>query len=51
VAIPSGETITADMIAVKRPGLGISPKLREQIVGRKARVDIEADHWITWEMI
>jgi sialic acid synthase SpsE len=51
VAIPSGETITADMIAVKRPGLGISPKLHEHVVGRKARVDIEADHWITWDMI
>lgn len=49
--IRSGVVITADMLAVKRPGLGIPPSLKSQIVGRVARQDIEADQWITWEMI
>lgn len=51
IAIPTGQSISDDMLVVKRPGLGISPKLRGQVVGRKAQVDIAADQWITWEMI
>ncbi len=51
VEISTGQLITGDMLTIKRPGLGISPTLREQVVGRKAQVDIEADHWITWDMI
>ena len=49
--IAKGETVTRDMLTVKRPGLGISPALRDVVVGRTARVDIDADHWITWDMI
>lgn len=51
VDIPEGTTITADMIAIKRPGLGIRPALKNVVVGRVARVDIEADQWIGWEMV
>ena len=50
-AIPEGTTITSEMLTVKRPGLGISPYLADQIVGRKARRAIEADEWITWDAI
>jgi sialic acid synthase SpsE len=49
--IAKGETVTRDMLTVKRPGLGISPALRDAVVGRTAKIDIEADHWITWDMI
>lgn len=49
--ISMGEVITDDMIMIKRPGLGISPHLSNMVVGRLARVDIEEDQWITWEMI
>lgn len=49
VKIPKGTMITRDMLTVKRPGLGILPKYMDAIVGRKARKDIEADEWITWE--
>lgn len=49
--IPAGTTITDDMLIVKRPGLGVQPFLREQLIGRIAKQDIEADSWITWDMI
>jgi sialic acid synthase SpsE len=49
--IAAGQKITADMLVVKRPGLGIAPALRDHILGRVARRDIDADEWITWEMI
>lgn len=49
--IAKGTTITADMLTSKRPGLGIPPHLADVVLGRKAAVDIEEDHWITWEMV
>jgi sialic acid synthase SpsE len=39
------------MLTSKRPGLGISPHLAGVLIGRVAREDIEADQWITWDMI
>ncbi len=51
VDIPAGAVITADMIAVKRPGLGISPTLRGQVIGRRASRLIEQDEWITWDCL
>ena len=49
--IAKGEILTLDMITTKRPGLGIPPYLIETVLGRVARIDVEADQWITWEMI
>lgn len=49
--IPAGVVITRDMLVVKRPGYGIAPKFMDIVVGKPARVDIEGDEWITWEMI
>lgn len=49
--IAAGQKITADMLVVKRPGLGIPPALRAHVVGRIARCDIDVDDWITWDMI
>ncbi len=51
VDIPKGTRITREMLATKRPGLGIHPRFMEIIVGRRAVRDIEADEWITWEMV
>ena len=51
VDIPSGTLITEDMLVVKRPGMGIRPFLKEHVLGRTARIDIEADQWISWEML
>lgn len=49
--IRAGEKIAPADIVVKRPGLGISPRLREQVIGRIARADIPADRWITWDLL
>lgn len=49
--IAKGDVITPEMLAIKRPGLGIPPHQAREIVGRVARTDIEEDQWITWEMI
>lgn len=46
--IPKGVTITRDMIAIKRPGLGIAPKHFDEVLGRVAGVAIEAGEPIEW---
>ena len=41
--ISKGETITKDMLALKRPGNGLSPKEICSVVGRKTKNNIKAD--------
>jgi sialic acid synthase SpsE len=50
-AIPKGTRIEADMVTIKRPGFGIKPKLLDLVVGRVARIDIEEDTVLTWELL
>lgn len=49
--IPKGKKISKDMIAVKRPGYGIHPKMMDVIIGRTAKVNIEEDDILTWQML
>jgi sialic acid synthase SpsE len=49
--IPAGTTITPEMLTTKRPGYGVKPKFIDALVGRVARVDIDEDEVITWEMV
>jgi sialic acid synthase SpsE len=49
--IAAGATIERADLVVKRPGFGIKPKDLDQVVGRVARVDIEFDDVITWDML
>jgi len=49
--IPAGTAITDEMLTVKRPGHGVKPKFIELLVGRVARIDIEADDVVTWDMV
>lgn len=49
--IPEGMKITREMLIVKRPGYGISPKFIDIIVGRTTRFNIKKDEWITWETV
>jgi sialic acid synthase SpsE len=49
--IPAGTVITHDMLTVKRPGYGVKPRDLELLVGRTARVDIEFDDVITWDLV
>ena len=49
--IPRGTSIDRSMIAIKRPGHGIRPKLVDLVVGRVAKVDIEEDTVLTWDLL
>jgi len=51
VKIPKGTKITEDMLAILRPGIGLKPKYLEIVIGREAKVDIEAQEPITWDKI
>lgn len=42
-AIPSGATITREMLAFKRPGTGISPTQWKNVIGKRAVREIPAD--------
>ena len=50
-AIPKGARIEPDMLTIKRPGYGIKPKHLDLVVGRVAKVAIEEDTVLTWEMV
>ncbi len=50
-AIGKGTVIDRSMLAIKRPGFGIRPKLMDLVIGRTARIDIEEDTVLTWEML
>lgn len=49
VDIPEGASIRPEMVWTKRPGTGIPAKYLEDVVGRRARRFIPADHLITWD--
>jgi sialic acid synthase SpsE len=49
--IPVGASLTEDLIAIKRPGTGLPPVMREYLVGRKVRVAIPAGALITLDML
>ena len=50
-AIPAGELLTADAIAVRRPGTGLPPNLRPALVGRRARQTIPVGALLTLDMV
>lgn len=50
--IKKGEIFSKENLWVKRPGVGeIKAEFFEEILGRRAKCDIESDTHITWEMI
>jgi N,N'-diacetyllegionaminate synthase len=49
--IKAGERISAEMVAVKRPGDGLHPRHFWQILGRRARVDMATDECLRWELL
>ena len=49
--IKKGDVITSDLITFKRPGIGISPALIDEVVGKTAVVDIKKDSLIDLDMI
>ena len=51
VDIPAGRVIAAEMLGIKKPGTGIHPADMDWVVGRRARVPIEADRLIKREYL
>ncbi len=51
VTIRKGERITAEHLAIKRPGGGIEPKDWLSLVGKVAQRDISRDAQIGWDMV
>jgi N,N'-diacetyllegionaminate synthase len=49
--LPQGTTLTEDLIAIKRPGTGLPPVMRESLVGRKLRVAVPADTLLSLDML
>lgn len=49
--IKKGEVLTSDNIKLTRPGTGIHPKYKDQLLGRKAAKDIEKEEVISWDML
>lgn len=47
-AIKQGEIIGEKEIDIKRPGMGIEPKFREFVIGKRAVRDIEEDTLLQW---
>lgn len=47
--VTAGERLTEDAVAIKRPGYGIQPKFRDQVVGRVVSRSLEQDAVLTWE--
>lgn len=47
--LPAGHVLTADDLAMKRPGSGISPMQLDTILGRMLAIDAAADYLLRWE--
>jgi N,N'-diacetyllegionaminate synthase len=49
--IAAGEIITEDLIAIKRPGTGLAPSLKDRVLGKKAESNIPAGALFSLEML
>jgi len=49
--IKKGEALTIENLKLSRPGTGIHPKYKDQLMGRKAAVDIKQEDIIDWGML
>ena len=49
--ITSGTTLTETLMHIRRPGTGLPPALRAQLIGRRTKVEIPAGTPLTWEMV
>jgi|TARA_Y100000031_G_scaffold132475_1_gene153587 N-acetylneuraminate synthase/N,N'-diacetyllegionaminate synthase len=49
--IMQGDVITTEKLCAKRPGIGIEPAEMGKIVGKRAKVNIEAGTLIRWEQL
>jgi N,N'-diacetyllegionaminate synthase len=49
--IATGTVLTEDLVAILRPGTGLPPAMKSQLVGRRTRHDIEAGALLTLDMV
>jgi N,N'-diacetyllegionaminate synthase len=49
--IPAGAVLTADLLDILRPGTGLPPAMRSQVLGRHVRHDIEAGTILRLDML
>jgi len=49
--IPSGTVLTEELIAILRPGTGLPPAMRPQLIGRPVRHEIEAGTLLSLDMV
>lgn len=49
--ILTGTILTEEMIALRRPGTGLPPLMRDYVLGRRARQDIESGALLTLEVL
>jgi len=47
--LKAGDVISASDITYKRPAHGISPAFWDEVIGRRAAHDLQADHILLWE--
>lgn len=47
--LKAGTRLRTDDVAIKRPGTGIPPKFRDQVLGRALSRDMEQDDVLAWE--
>jgi len=49
--LAQGQSLTAEMIAIRRPGTGIAPKFVKDVIGKKAKKDILSGTPLTWDIL
>ena len=49
--IPAGTALTIDNVGILRPGTGLPPRMRSQVLGRRAKIDIAPGDLLTLEML
>lgn len=45
------QTLTAEMVAVRRPGTGIAPKFLQDVIGKKPKKDMLSGTSLTWDLL
>jgi N,N'-diacetyllegionaminate synthase len=50
-ALARGTILTEDAIAIRRPGTGLAPAMRSQLIGHRLRRDVLAGEAFDWEML
>ena len=51
VKINTGEKISSSMLKIVRHAYGLNPSELKKLIGRKAKVDIDANLPITWDKL